>query len=63
MSINNKKPYIYTMQNVITETAMVHLAMKIDANLFDACGIKQLSYDTANDMVANWLIENNVEVI
>lgn len=51
------------MKNVITETAMVHLAMKIDANLFDACGIKQLSYDTTNDMVANWLIENNIEVI
>lgn len=51
------------MQNVITETAMVHLASKIEANLFDACGIKQVSYDTANDMVANWLIDNNVEVI
>lgn len=42
---------------------MVHLVSAIDTNLYAACGVKQLSYDTATDIVANWIIDNNIEVI
>lgn len=51
------------MKNTITETAMVHLVSKIEDNLFSTCGVRKLSYDTATDIVANWIIDNNIEII